>query len=58
MNQACGRSDALHAAATMRSANFESWRQPLDGSAKARIEQVEALVLQSGELNGLALTAR
>ncbi len=58
MNQACGRSDALHAAATMRSANFELWRQPLDRLDKARIEQVEASMLQSGELNGLALTAR
>src|ERR1700751_1775385 len=41
----------------MRSANAELWRQPLDDSQKARIEEVEALVLQSGVtlLDGLAL---
>jgi len=46
--------------ATMRSANFELRRQPLDDSDKARIEQVEASLLQSGatQLDGLALTAR
>ena len=42
----------------MRRANFELWRQPLDNSAKSRIEEVEASLLQSGEtqLGGLALS--
>ena len=46
--------------ATMRIADFELRRQPLDDSDKARIEQVEASLLQSGatQLDGLALTAR
>ena len=44
--------------AKMRRANFELWRQPLDDSAKSRIEEVEASLLQSGEtqLDGLALS--
>jgi signal transduction histidine kinase len=44
--------------AKMRSANFELWRQPLDDSDKARIEEVEASLLQSGatQLDGLALS--
>ena len=44
--------------AKMRSANSELWRQPLDDSEKARIEEVEASVLQSGVtlLDGLALS--
>src|ERR1700722_16659446 len=42
----------------MRRANSELWRQPLDDSSKARIEEVEASLLQSGEmpLDGLALS--
>jgi signal transduction histidine kinase len=42
----------------MRGANAELWRQPIDDSEKARIEEVEALVLQSGvpPLDGLALS--
>ena len=41
----------------LRSANAELWRQPIGDSEKARIEEVEALVLQSGGtlLDGLAL---
>jgi signal transduction histidine kinase len=44
--------------AKMRRANSELWRQPLDDSSKARIEEVEASLLQSGEtpLDGLALS--
>src|SRR5580692_7333236 len=44
--------------AKMRRANSELWRQPLDDSSKARIEAVEASLLQSGEtpLDGLALS--
>ena len=43
--------------AKMRKANFELWRHPLDDSDKARIEEVEAALLQSGatQLDGLAL---
>lgn len=42
----------------MRSANFELWRQPLDDSTKARIEEMEASLVQSGatQLDGLALS--
>ncbi len=42
----------------MRSASVELWRQPLDDSCKARIEEMEASLLQSGatELDGLALS--
>ena len=47
-----------HTLTKMRSASFELWRQPLDDSCKARIEEVESALLQSGEtrLNGLALS--
>jgi signal transduction histidine kinase len=42
----------------MRDANFELWRQPLDDSCKARIEEVEASLLQTEltKLDGLALS--
>jgi signal transduction histidine kinase len=42
----------------LRSANLELWRQPLGDSDKARIEEVEDLLLQSGatQLDGLALS--
>jgi signal transduction histidine kinase len=42
----------------MRSANAELWRQPLNDSDKARIEEMEAALLQSGatKLDGLALS--
>ena len=42
----------------MRRANFELWRRPLDDSDKARIEEAEALLLQSGpaQLDGMALS--
>jgi signal transduction histidine kinase len=42
----------------MRSANFELWRQPVDDSDKARIEEVEASLLQAGvkQLDGVALS--
>src|ERR1700756_4254218 len=36
-----------HALAKMRSANSELWRRPLDDSDKARIEEVEASLLQT-----------
>ena len=36
-----------HALAKMRSANSELWRRPLDESEKARIEEVEASLLQT-----------
>ena len=41
----------------MRNANSELWRQPLDDSNRARIEEAESLLLQSGGtlLDGLAL---
>jgi signal transduction histidine kinase len=44
--------------AKLRSANSELWRLPVDESDKARIEEVEALLLQSGPamLDGLALS--
>ena len=44
--------------ARMRSANSELWRCPLDDSDKARIEEVEASLLQSEviPLDGLALS--
>jgi signal transduction histidine kinase len=44
--------------ATMRSANAELWRQQIDDTEKARIEEVEALVLRAGvsALDGLALS--
>jgi signal transduction histidine kinase len=44
--------------AKMRGANAELWRQPIDDFEKARIEEVEALLLQSGVtlLDGLALS--
>jgi signal transduction histidine kinase len=56
-----GASAAIHMRETlakMRDANAELWRQPIDDSEKARIEKVEALVLQSGVplLDGLALS--
>ena len=46
--------------AKMRSANSDLWRRPLDDLDKARIDEVEALVLQSGVtlLDGLALSDR
>ncbi len=42
----------------MRRANFELWRHPVDDSDKARIEEVEASLLQAGvtQLDGLALS--
>jgi signal transduction histidine kinase len=42
----------------MRSASSELWRLPSDDSCKARIEEMEALLLQSGatHLDGLALS--
>ncbi|MGB6686467.1 MAG: ATP-binding protein [Terracidiphilus sp.] len=44
--------------AKMRSANSELWRRPIDDAHKARIEEVEASLLQSGAtlLSGLALS--
>ena len=47
-----------HTLTKMRSANFELWRRPLDDSSKGRIEEVEASLLQSGEmqLDGLGLS--
>lgn len=45
--------------AKLRNANSELWRQSLDDSDKARIEEAEASLLQSGltQLDGLALGA-
>jgi signal transduction histidine kinase len=42
----------------MRSANFELWRQTVGDADKARIEEVEASLLQAGatQLDGLALS--
>jgi signal transduction histidine kinase len=47
-----------YALTKMRCASFELWRQPLDDSDKARIEEVEASLVQSGatQLDGLALS--
>ena len=47
-----------HSLTRMRSASLELWRQPLDDSCKARIEETEAWLLQSGatQLDGLALS--
>ncbi len=47
-----------HTLARMRSASSELWRQPLDDSCKARIEEMEIWLLQSGatKLDGLALS--
>ena len=44
--------------AKLRKANAELWRQPIGDSEKARIEEVETLLLQSGapSLDGLALS--
>ncbi|MFZ2020295.1 MAG: sensor histidine kinase [Terracidiphilus sp.] len=47
-----------HLLATQRSANAKLWRCPIDDSDKARIEEVEDSLLQSGAtlLDGLALS--
>ena len=46
-----------HAFAKMRTANAELWRRPLQESERARIETLEASLLQlSTPLNGLALS--
>ena len=46
-----------HALAKMRNANAELWRRPLQESERARIEAVEASLLQSATpLDGLALS--
>jgi signal transduction histidine kinase len=47
-----------HTLTRMRSASFELWRQPLDDSCKARIEETEALLLESAatQLDGLGLS--
>lgn len=42
--------------ARMKNANAGLWRQPLDESVKARIEEVEASLIDVAALDGLALT--
>jgi signal transduction histidine kinase len=49
-------SQMRHALAKMRSANSELWRRPLDDSDKARIEEVEASLLQTEAAPSQGLT--